>query len=88
MRKAASQLPHRVFRSVYARGNADYEERWAPFGHDALNGRKARPVVGSGDAGERVGKLGFEITDRDAGAPGAKVEGEDRTGPRRVMGDG
>jgi hypothetical protein len=32
-----------------------------------------------------MGEAGFEITDRDADAPGAEIEREDRSRPRGVL---
>ena len=57
------------------------------FSVAALDCREAGPGFRLGDACQGMREAGFEVTDRDADAPGAEIEGEHRAGAR-VMGDG
>lgn len=83
--KATRQPSCRVFRTVRARGNADDEQHRAPLSDHALNGREAPPVVGPGDSGKRMRQPGFKVSDGNTDASCAEVEGQDRSGLRRVM---
>ena len=83
--KATRQPSCGVSRTVRARGDADYEQHRAPLSNHALNGRETPPVIGPGDSRKRMRQPGFKVSDGNTDASCAEVEGQDRSGFRRVM---
>jgi len=82
LRETAGEFPDRVLRAVGMRGLTDQQQGGPPFGDQLPDCREACPILHLEKGRQGMRQPGFEITDRDADAPGAEVEGEDGARPR------